>query len=349
MTEESDANGTSRGQFLARAAGVTGMVVGAGVWAGAAAAQEVAEPEAAAAAGTGRSFSAARFALELDNVSSGFVQSAAGGATFADVIEEGGSDYYPRKHLGQPKYEDFTLQIGTTMNRGVYEWIQATWQNAFQRRNGALIATDAQQNAVSRREFFEALITETTIPAMDASSKDPAYMTLKFAPELARTTKTSGKLTEAKSTQKSWLPSNFRLEIDGLDATKVNKIEALTIKQKVVTDPIGEERDFEREPTKIEFPDLVVTLAESSSQTWFDWFEDFVVRGNNGQEEERGGKLTFLASNLKDELGHVTFFNLGIFKIGGDKAEANADAIKRITAELYCERMELQIGSGALA
>jgi hypothetical protein len=43
-------------------------------------------------------------------------------------------------------------------------------------------------------------------------------------------------------------------------------------------------------------------------------------------------------------LARIKFFNMGIFSIQNDKAEANADQIKRVTAELYVERMEFEVG-----
>ena len=84
----------------------------------------------------------------------------------------------------------------------------------------------------------------------------------------------------------------------------------------------------------------------ASAQSWRDWFEDFVVKGNSGQEKEKNGTLTFLSPNRKDTLATINLFNLGIFKLV-DATPAGADAIHRITAELYCERMQFVPGGGA--
>ena len=64
-------------------------------------------------------------------------------------------------------------------------------------------------------------------------------------------------MTAVKSpAQKQFLPSNFRLEIDGLDCTKVSKIDSFTVKQPIQTDDIGDKRDYKKEPGKLEFPNL---------------------------------------------------------------------------------------------
>src|SRR4030095_9828169 len=132
------------------------------------------------------------------------------------------------------------------MSKDVYDCINASWSGNYQRKDGAIVAADHQLTAVSQREFFNALITETTIPALDGASKDPAYLTLKFAPEYTPITKASGKVTgESTKKQKLWLPSNFRLAIDGLDCTKVRGVDSFTVKQSVVTDDIGDVRDYQ--------------------------------------------------------------------------------------------------------
>jgi hypothetical protein len=340
-------NGTSRGEFLARGAGVAGMVIGAGVWAAGAGAQTEPTADAEALAGaTTRAYSTGHFALELDGILIGLLKSVDGGSISADVVSEKQIDYFSKKHIANVKYEDFTIECGFTMSKTIYDWINKSWTGNAQRKNGAVVAADFKYEAKTERRFRDALLTQTTIPACDGSSKEPAYLKLGFAPEQITSQKASGKLTiPTTKTQKQWLPSNFKLEIDGLDCSKVSKIDAFTIKQSVVTDPVGEQRDYEKEPGKLEFPNLSIMLAETAAQTWFDYFESFVIQGNSGEANEKYGTLSFLDSTLKETLAHIRFFNLGIFKLSEDKAEANSDQIKRVKAELYCERMEIKMGA----
>ncbi len=291
----------------------------------------------------GRSTVSGNFFLNLDGVPCGFVKSVDGGGITAEVIHElSGPSHFVKKHIGPLKYEDFTLQIGLSMTKAVYDWIAASWAGNTTRKNGAIIAADYRLEARSAREFFNALITETTIPAMDASSKEPAYLTLKLASESTRFKKVSGKVmgADGKGRQKLWLPSNFRLEIAGLDCKKVSRIEAFTVKQQIMADDIGEGRDYLNEPGRLEFPNLKIALPESAAQTWMDWHEDFVIKGNNDESREKQGALVFLASDRKRELARVNFYNLGVFRLAPEKTEASAGRIKRLTIELYCERME---------
>ena len=47
------------------------------------------------------------------------------------------------------KYEDFTVQIGFTMNKAVYDWINASWTGQGQHKNGAIHA--ARRRTRTRR------------------------------------------------------------------------------------------------------------------------------------------------------------------------------------------------------
>jgi hypothetical protein len=115
-----------------------------------------------------------------------------------------------------------------------------------------------------------------------------------------------------------------------------------TVKQTILFEEIGESREMVKAPAQVEFPNLRITLSEAGAQTWLDWHDDFVVKGNRDESQERDGRLVFLAPNMKDELAAVKLYNLGIFRIASDKSEATKDQIKRVTADLYCERMELE-------
>jgi len=295
-----------------------------------------------------RTYVSGNFQLVLDGVKTGFLKSVEGGAATAEVVSEASDQSSPfiKKHLGAITYEPLVVEFGLSMDKSIYDWISASWTKKYMRKNGAIVTTDQRMNAVSQREFFNALITEVGIPACDGSSKDPAYLTVKFAPEYTRISKASGKADGGtKGKQKAWLTSNFRVKIGDLDCTRIKSVAAFSVTQKVATDDIGDARDYQLEPGDLEFPNLAITLAESSAKGWFDWFDSFVLKGNNEDKKEKNGSISFLAPNLSDELLRIDLFNLGIFKISHDKGEAKAEKVSTVTAHLYCERMELHLGA----
>jgi hypothetical protein len=145
--------------------------------------------------------------------------------------------------------------------------------------------------------------------------------------------------------QKLLLPSNFKVTIDGLDCTRIRTVNSFTVKQSVASDDIGDARDYLHEPGKLDFPNLEITLPEASAKTWFDWFDDFAIKGNNDESKEKTGSIAFLSPNLAEELMRIDLFNLGIFKIENNRMEAQSDQVATVTAHLYCERMALHVGS----
>ena len=301
-----------------------------------------------------RGYVAGKYGVELDGIAAGWVFNAEGGHATSDVVTEKlGGDHIAKKHLAGVKYEDISLSCGTGMSKGFYEWIKASFDHKYTRKNGAIIAADYDYKEHSRLTFMNALITEIGFPALDAASKDAAKMSIKFAPETTRTTTTtggpsvSGKFGIDPKVQKKWLPSNFRIRIDGLEdpCTRVNKIEALVVKQKVIDNPVGEHRDYEREPATLEVPNLVITFPESHSKPFYDWHEDFVIKGNNGDDKEKNGHIDFLTPNLQEVLFTVSFMHLGVFKLTPEKVESGSENIRRIKAEMYCEDMKFEYKS----
>jgi phage tail-like protein len=293
-----------------------------------------------------RAVSANHYILKLDNIEVGFLRSFEGGHVTAEVIHEAaGPSYFIKKHIGPPRYEPIILEFGLNMNAPIYNWIRASLEMNYLRKNGSIVTLDYNLKPVSEIEFFDALITEVGFPASDASSKDAAYLTVKIQPEITRTKTASGKISSKLNTkQKQWLASNFRLMLDGIDATKVIRIGAFTVKQSFMQDDIGDARDYLKEPGRIDFPNLTVTFSAGASGSWEEWFNSFVIQGKSTDNDEKSGSITWLSPNLQEELLIVELLNVGIFSLKHEKAEANTDAVRRMSAELYCEQMKLKVG-----
>jgi hypothetical protein len=295
-----------------------------------------------------RSFVARHFALELDGSPCGFLRSAEGGGVKADVVaQQVGGMALRSKHIGLPQPEAFSVSVGMSMSKTFWTWLEDSWNGNITRRDGAVQTCDRDLNIVHEQTFLQALVTETGFPACDGSSKEPGYITVKFMPELTRHKATgSGKPKGIFSQQqKLWSPANFRLQLEGLDCSRVNKIEAFTIKQNTKRLEIGPKREYELEPTSLEFPNLTVTTSMATAKTWFDWHDDFLIKGNNSADKEKSGSLTFL-SPKGEELLMIELKGLGISNLSVDKGDSGTDSIKRVKCELYVEEMNLKYIGG---
>lgn len=289
--------------------------------------------------GIARIFPPGHFALELDGVSAGYARNIQGGGAVADVIQEKvGADHLVHKHVGAVHYDDIVVTCGAGMSRAFYDWVgqASTLQGA--RKDGAVIVYDNGNKEVSRLNWYSGLITEIDFPALDARSKDAFSMTIKISPEYTRSVKGGGNQAVLKP-HKSLVTSGFRLTIDGLEeACKyVSRIEPIAFVQKLTKVATGASRDYSNELAAAELGNLLITLPESRAKAFYDWFEDFVIRGNSGSANEKNGKLETGPFTL-------TFGNLGLLKMTRPSAQG-ASEIFKTKAEMYCESIQFSASS----
>ena len=280
--------------------------------------------------------------LTLDGVKCGRVGSARGGAISAEIVVQSPNGGFAKKHVAGPRYEPFTVDVGLEMAKPVFDWVADFWKGSVEHKTGSLVSVDYKLDAKSEREFVDAVLLETRLPRLDSAAKERGFVSLTLAPELTKTKKGSGKVEAAAAAKtKQWLLSNFRLQIDGLDCTKVSKIEPIAVRREQPSSS-GDPFDFSSESGPLQFSDLAVTFSEVTAKSWLDWHDDFVVKGNNDDSQERTGTILLLMPDLKTELARVKLFGLGIYRIAPE-TDGTAQQPGRLEARLYCERMELQV------
>ena len=300
-------------------------------------------------ASDGRSYVTGIFALDLDGVACGIVQSFQGGDIAGDVVSlPMAHDYYIKKHIGNVTYAPYDLKMGLAMGQPVKDWIDASLAMNYMRKSGELKAMDFKREVRHIREFNDALITEIGFPACAAAGKDPAFLNLKFAPWRTRNKKGDGSKGENPTdwAQKQWLPTDFRLQIDGLaqPMAKVSALDSLVVKQTTALDAVGPERDYFLEPAKIDYPNLKFTMSEEYSHDLFAWHEDFVINGNNEEDKHKNGTLEYLNRPRTKTLLTLTFSGLGIFKISSLPRTNHEEKIASVVVECYMENLTSQFG-----
>ncbi len=266
-----------------------------------------------------RGYVSGKFLIEIDGKTAGYLQSFQGAATAPSVAG------------------DFAMQLGLSMTPAIYDWIESSWNKEYLRKSGAIIMEDFNFHERARREFQAALISEIQMPALDAASKDPAYMTIKVQPAAMHEVRPepNKKIEPPATAQKTWSPANFKLEIAGLPTAKVSKVESIVFKQKTTQQTADNSRDYFKEPGKIDHPNLTFTLSQTDAQPWLDYFESFRLAGGCTPQLEKSGSLIYLAND-----GTAELFRLDLSKICPRKLTqlpAGADGQRRIKIEMYCE------------
>ena len=113
------------------------------------------------------------------------------------------------------------------------------------------------------------------------ASNSPAYVTVRLAPGLTRDVTPPATLPPAGPAPPVSLSSNFRLNIAGLDCTKVAKIDSFTVKQPLAGETLHnayyQVDEIQTAPAHLlEFPNLRIELATASAETWRTWLQSLV-------------------------------------------------------------------------
>jgi hypothetical protein len=239
-------------------------------------------------ASDGRSYVTGYYALDLDGIDAGIVQKVEGGDVDGEVA----------------------VALGLPLAAPVEAWVRDLLGSEEARRSGSIVQCGRDFDTYKKVEFDRALLTEVTLCALDMKSKDPCWLTLKFTPEAVRTKEIPAidpvALPKAE-------PLDLHVDIGGLAAAKVSKVDALTIKQTRLTDDVGVERDYAKEPGKIDFPNLRLTVPRDTKLP-------------TTADHEKNGSLVYLPRNGGKELLRFRLKGLGDFQTNRNSMELEIEA-----------------------
>jgi phage tail-like protein len=305
-----------------------------------------------------KTYTGGRFSFEFDDkTTAGFVGGIDGAHFKSDPISyQQGADFFVTKYAGRAKYDDITINVGAAMSPPFWKWVSSSLDGKPQRRNGALVGYDFDFCERSRRSFFSGLIAEIGFPALDAASKNAASLSVKITPEYVEYKKgdghrlTGGQAQDQMTKQKRWLTSNFRFTLDrfkGSNAMSSVKVEAFTVKQNIIDNPVGNEKHSRKEVGRLELPQIVVTFPEHQMESWMEWWDNAVRKGDR-KDQYTTGVITYYASDQSTELMHIELSGVSLVSVELDKYEAQKEAIATAKATLNIEGLKLNTGAGTV-
>jgi hypothetical protein len=206
------------------------------------------------------------------------------------------------------------------------------------RRTGAVLELDDSGAVRARREFVNARLTEVAVPALDVAEKKPGSLTVKILPESIRFVKGEGARLESgpgapppphfvgyprprRTDACVWLPCNFRVLLDGLEETRITRVEAFTVK--TVANRNAPKGAHDGRPYTTVTPSLSLTITEATADPWFDWLERFTLQGGAGAdrsarpaddqepEQEKNGVILLLSPS-RAELARIDLRGVGL-------------------------------------
>lgn len=136
---------------------------------------------------------------------------------------------YPLGTFTAPTSGPLTVEVGASVGPVLLDWMQGTIAGQNQNHAGSVISYDIGGKATNEFTFSGAKIGEVDFPALDASSKDNATITVLIVPQTTALRKGDGRPAPTPPTGKRWLASNFRLSIPGVDASHIEKIDKISV------------------------------------------------------------------------------------------------------------------------
>ncbi len=295
---------------------------------------------------TARSTSTGHFELVIDgNKKPCYLKSIEGGFVKAGVIDEPiGIDLMRIKHTTVREVEPISAEMGIAGSAEVLKWIKSSWKKDWSRRNGHIAHSNYDLKSVIEQWYYDALITETTFPALDGGSKEASFLKIKFQPERIEIKPGDNQSIspETGTKQKMWQTAGFRLRIDGVEVSGTKKIESFTIKQGTKKVAVGNMRFQELEPTKVEFPTITGHIAHAHAGALIKWHNEFLVDRSADPAAERNGAIEFLAADKSKVLFSLTLANVGLASLSIPKSDGNQDALRMCKFELYVGSMDIE-------
>lgn len=261
------------------------------------------------------------------------IEQYSGGEPYAEVIDEpGGLLPYAKKHVGDLKFADLEATVSLDAHATFFRWVRDAWFGDPGRDRVVLYPLDAGSGSRTL-ELAKAHVHEVVLPGLDTSSREKRSLVVRITPRAVRRVRTGSTGSMAMPRQiREFYAQNFTVNIDGLDCSGVLSVDPIVVHTKLPEENNG------RTPVLV-FPDLHLHLDADKAEPFHEWFEDFIIRGNNDDEQEKGGSITYLDPLLSDPLGVLILHHLGIYRIADEPP--NAQGIRRVRVDLYCERMEL--------
>jgi hypothetical protein len=274
-----------------------------------------------------------------------YIRSVDGGFVKTNVVDEPiGIENLHIKHTSTVEIEPFSVELGMSAGREILHWIQQSWRKEYSRRHGDVVHGDFDHKSIGCHHFVDALITETTFPTLDGSAREAAYLKFKFLPESVNYVPERGGrpfLTITDSAQKDFSLNAFRLTIDKAPIIGVTKIEGFTVKQGIKRLYVGQQRFPQIEPTKIEFPNIVVTIPETNALPIFAWYQEFIMKGGR-DDKHTTGAIEFLSPDKQRVILTVELKEVGLVSANIIASQANQASSKNVRFELYVGAMDLK-------
>jgi len=229
---------------------------------------------------------------------------------------------------GTTQYESLTVRADLDLARPFYDWIQASFTEGPQKKDGKIVGVDAAGRSVEASDFRQAYIESIQFPRLDPGDRSPATLTVTLHPESVRHEKGDGKVVgSVGSRTRKWLCSNFRVEIGGLPIDRVSEVESFTWTQKTEEKEAG----------------IEVTLSSADLSSWERWHRGFYIIDRSIPRESHVAdvRLVWLGQDRESELATLEFHDVTYSSLAIANDTTSSSGVRTVSIELSGGQLSL--------
>lgn len=273
-------------------------------------------------------YTSSKTALLASGQQLGFLKSSTCGSVEAEAARQSIESKFPDpKQIGKAQYAPCQFTFAWAMHPSLYAWISDAMEGKSSPKDLTIQNLTYDYKESSVLVLSQAVITEFSLPSLDAASNEAAYMTMTVQPQSVLAKAGSGAATTATGTSstKAWLRSGFKLDVGTSAVNGLVKLSGFGFDL-----PVGMQRPLFRE--------LTVAVGESDPAPFEKMLQSFVLDGANSSSFEKSGKLTLMNAGLTT-LGTLTLNGIGMSAgdLSGTLENPGDNAAMRRRYTLYVE------------
>jgi hypothetical protein len=280
-------------------------------------------------------------AVSLNGSCVGDVRAIEGLQAEADVVSNDlGPNGLTKKHVSNIRWTPGLLTLGLGMGAPMATWLRSSLAQSQLPASGSIVRADANDRAQSSIDFTNAVLTQLTVPALDALSNDPAALLVGFDAEQVRIAKGDGSDSRGNvPAPKPWLCSGFRIALGNLPCDDILRVESLSWTAVAGGDQVGIFREPTKHPMNVTVPDLELTIGAKGFAPWAAAAQRWFIDGEHLEPNEMAGTITLVGDG---DLATIMLANVG-FKRFPFASPAENGSADRFVVTLYIESLGFEL------